>query len=139
MDGGVDAQLDALTNAWVVTQGKSTFDERRPIIARELLITWRSSPGDAVFFHALSPQHRKGYVAYLRAILNVQEATVARRVPDLRDATMAAKRIARLKSPYVFHLSQTLGHVFAAIGLPAQYEASRDAFIAWRVTGYGGA
>lgn len=137
--GGVDAQLDALTVAWLVTQGKSTFAERRPVLARELLDHLGRLPGDAVFLHALSQRHRAGYVAYLRSIVNVQETTVARRVRDLRDATMTVKRIARLKSPYVFHLSQALGHVFSAIGLPAQYEASREAFIARRLTDYGGA
>jgi hypothetical protein len=137
--GGVDPQLDALTVAWLVTQGKSTFEDRRPVLARELLDQLGRLPGDAVFLHALSQQHQVGYVAYLRSIVNVQEATVARRVRDLRDATMTVKRIARLRSPYVFHLSQALGHVFSAIGLPSQYEASRDAFIARRVTDYGGA
>jgi hypothetical protein len=139
VSGDVDAQLDALTAAWIVSQGKSTFEERRPIIAREALDQLGRLPGDALFLHALSEQHRDGYVAYLRVILNVEEATVARRVPDLRDATMSAKRIARLTSPYVFHLTQALGQVFSAIGLPSRYESSRDAFISLRVTDYGGA
>lgn len=138
VDGRADAQLDALTVAWIATQGKSTFDERRPILAREFLDQLARLPGDAVFLHALSRQHRDGYVAYLRAVMNVDEGAVARRTPDLRDATVSAKRISRLTSPYVFHLSQALGHVFAAIGLPAQYETSRDAFIAGRAAEYGG-
>jgi hypothetical protein len=137
--GGVDTQLDALTVAWIVTQGKSTFHERRPVLARELLDQLARLPGDAVFLHALSQGHRSGYVAYLRSIVNVRETAVARRFRELGDATMTVKRISRLKSPYVFHLSQALGHVFSAIGLPAQYEASRDAFIAGRVTDYGDA
>jgi hypothetical protein len=136
--GGLDPQLDALTTAWLVTQGKSTFEERRPALARELLDHLGRLPGDAIFLHGLSPYLRTGYVAYLRAIVNVDEGTVARRVPDLRDASAAAKRIARLTSPYVFHLSQALGQVFSAIGLPSRYETSRDAFIAHRMAHYGG-
>lgn len=135
----VDAQLDALTAAWLVTQGKSTFEERRPILAREVLDQLARLPGDAIFLHALSSQLRDGYVAYLRAITNVDEAAVARRAPDLRDATMSAKRIARLTSPYVFHLTQALGQVFSAIGLPSSYESSREAFISRRISDYGGA
>ncbi len=135
--GGFDLQLDALTTAWVATQGKSTFEERRPALARELFDQLGRLPGDAVFLHGLSPRHRSGYVAYLRAIVNVDERTVARRVPDLRDGAVAAKRIARLTSPYVFHLSQMLGQVFSAIGLPERYESSRDAFIVSQVAHYG--
>lgn len=136
--GGLDLQLDALTHAWLVTQGKSGFAERRQVVARELLDLLGRLPSDAMFLHGLSPRYRCGYVAYLRAILNVDEATVARRVPDLRDSSVTAKRIARLTSPYVFHLSQALGHVFSAIGLPSHYEASRDAFIVRRAADYGG-
>jgi hypothetical protein len=136
--GGFEPQLDALTHAWLVTQGKSGFAERRQVQARELVDLLGRLPGDAVFLHGLSPRHRDGYVAYLRAILTVDEATVARRVPDLRDGSVKAKRISRLSSPYVFHLSQALGQVFSAIGLPSRYEVSRDAFIARRAADYGG-
>jgi hypothetical protein len=136
-DGGFDTQLDALASAWLVTQAKSGFTERRQVLARDVLSTLNNLPGDAVFLHGLSPQYRLGYVVYLRAILNVDERAVARRVTDLRDSTVAAKRIARLTSPYVFHLSQALGHVFSAIGLPAHYEASREAFINRRADVYG--
>jgi hypothetical protein len=136
--GGFSAQLDALATALIVTQGKSTFDERRSLLARELLDQLGRLPGDAIFLHALSPRHRQGYVAYLRALVNVQDATVARSVRDLNDATTSAKRIARLGSPYVFHLTQALGHVFSAIGLPSSYEESRDAFITQCGTHYGG-
>jgi hypothetical protein len=135
--GGLDPQLDALTHAWLVTQGKSGFAERRRVFARELLDLLGRLPGDAVFLHGLSPRHRGGYVVYLRAILNVDEAAVACSVPDLREGSVTAKRIARLSSPYVFHLSQALGQVFSAIGLPSRYEESRDAFIARRASDYG--
>ena len=136
--GPIDSQIDALTTAWLVTQGKSTFEDRRPVIAREVLDQLAGLPGDAIFLHALSEHDRGGYVAYLRAIMNVDEETVARRVPDLRDATMSSKRIARLTAPYVFHLTQALGQVFSAIGLPTGYESSREAFISLRITDYGG-
>ena len=36
--GGFGTQLDALANALIVTDGKSSFDERRSRLARELLI-----------------------------------------------------------------------------------------------------
>ncbi|BAK36319.1 hypothetical protein MLP_33050 [Microlunatus phosphovorus NM-1] len=37
-----------------------------------------------------------------------------------------SKRIARLSSPYRYRLTQQLGDVFAAIGLPEEYERRRD-------------
>jgi hypothetical protein len=135
--GGLEGQLDALAAALVATQGKSTFDERRATVARELLDQLGRLPGDAIFLHALSRQYSNGYVAYLRALVNIDEGTVARRARDLSDGATGAMRISRLASPYVFHLSQALGHVFSAIALPAQYESSREAFIAGRAAEYG--
>ena len=58
--GDVDSQLDALTAARAVTQGKFNFDEQRPIVAREVLGQLSGLPGDAIFLHGLSGQHRDG-------------------------------------------------------------------------------
>jgi hypothetical protein len=136
--GGFERQLHALARAQMVAQGTDDFETRRSTAARDMLDRLSALPGDAVFLHSLSPTKTEGYVVYLRTVINIQEDAVATNVPALRSGTVSAKRIARLTSPYIFHITQQLGQVFSAIGLPAPYETSRAAFIETRATGYKG-
>lgn len=81
-------------------------------------------PGDAMFLNELSPTHGAGYVAYLRRIIEVNDAHVVRstfRLPPIANYL----RISRLRPPYVYSLSQRFGAVFSAIGLPSDYEDAR--------------
>lgn len=86
----------------------------------------RSLPGDAFFIGSLGNHHQRGYIAYLRVLREVQEAEIAIKQPDLSKPTVRAKRISRLKSPYVYQMTKQLADVFSAIGLPVEYEENRD-------------
>lgn len=85
-------------------------------------------PGDALFIDQLSSVHQRGYVAYLRRVVEVAEgAARTTMIPSEDTAGEQYVRISRLTSPYVFALTQQFGAVFSAIGLPSSYETARSA------------
>lgn len=88
----------------------------------------KNLPGDSFFIGSIgdAPRLRAGFVAYLRILRELHPANVALRPADLRSADVRVKRIARLKSPYVYKLTQQLAAVFSSIGLPTVYESERD-------------
>ena len=69
-------------------------------VAGELTSSVRKLPGDALFMNEVSPEHREGYVAYLRRVVEVNEEAVVTttfRIP----AGARYLRISRLRPPYV--------------------------------------
>lgn len=82
-------------------------------------------PGDAFFVGSLGSSLADGYIAYLRLVREVRDTQIALKPADLSRTDVLAQRISRLTSPYVYRLTQQLADVFAAIGLPAAYEANR--------------
>ena len=66
-----------------------------------------------------------GYVAYLRLLRELKETQVALKASNM-SSTITHERIGHLNSPYLYHLTQQLGAVFASIGLPEEYEESRN-------------
>jgi hypothetical protein len=97
-------------------------------VMMDLASTMKVLPGDALFLNELSAQHAEGYIAYLRRIVEVGETSVSRSSSRIsHDASYL--RISRLRSPYVYALSQQFGAVFSSIGLPVEYEVARDALI----------
>jgi hypothetical protein len=91
---------------------------------------FRDLPGDAFFIGTVGEGQRAGYVAYLRMVREIRQPEIAIRFSDTRGETARARRIARLTPPYVHRLTQQLGDVFAAIGLPTEYEDRRSECIA---------
>ncbi|MDP9223480.1 MAG: hypothetical protein M3P18_06420, partial [Actinomycetota bacterium] len=85
----------------------------------------RSLPGDALFLNCLGPEYTSGYVCYLRVLRDIGDPDIAVR-PRERAAGAPAERIGHLRSPYVYRLTQQLAEVFSSIGLPDEYEQSRD-------------
>lgn len=83
-------------------------------------------PGDAFFLNALHSTLMTGYVAYLRLVRELYQPHVAIRPRDLETQNVSVRRISRLRSPYLYRLTQQLADVFAAIGLPGHYEKTRD-------------
>lgn len=88
----------------------------------------RDLPGDAFFIGSIGevPELRVGFIAYLRVLRELHPTQVALRPADLRSADVRVKRIARLRSPYLYRLTQQLASVFSSIGLPTAYETERD-------------
>jgi len=133
----LEAQITSLVEAKRLSGSNKDPASIRLTLARENLDRLRNLPGDALFLHSLAGDQTAGYVVYLRRIDNVAEQAVARRSHEASGRTMLAQRISRLSSPYVFRLTQQLGHVFASIGLPGTYEASREEFIVTRANTLG--
>ena len=83
-------------------------------------------PGDAFFIGRIGKGLEIGYVVYLRHLREIRDSDIATSVPDLRRPGIRARRIARLRSPYVYRLTEQLADVFASIGLPEEYERRRS-------------
>jgi hypothetical protein len=125
-------QFELLVQARVLATGKAATADTVAKLVRENL-DLEHLPGDAFFLHSLGSGQRAGYVVYLRRFENVGDGDIALRTIDLHGGARPAIRIARLRSPYIFRLTQQLAQVFADIGLPGSYEASRARFTTERV------
>lgn len=119
--------FDVLLNALVHVRMRQAGSREQVLskIWQEIETSVAALPGDAFFIGSIGPHQGRGYVAYLRLVREIEQGRIAVRQTDLRDSAFRAKRIAALKSPYVFRLTQQLAEVFAAIGLPSEYEDAR--------------
>ncbi len=123
--------FEKLADALVRTRGRTTTVEKaREAFWAEVEAHFRDLPGDAFFIGSVSEEQRAGYVAYLRMVREIRQSEIAIRFSEIRGETARARRIARLTPPYVYRLTQQLGDVFAAIGLPTEYETRRSECIA---------
>ena len=86
----------------------------------------RNLPGDAFFIGHIVASDARGFVAYLRLVRELRTDALATRPADVQRGA-SARRIAKLKSPYLYRLTQQLASVFSDIGLPADYESHRQA------------
>lgn len=125
-------EFDPLIEA--IGRGRAALNNGSPpeIIARHLgNLRGRllELPGDAMFLSRIGPDHDRGYVAYLRLLPTVARDHIAVNVPETLQGR-AYERIARLRSPYIYGLTQRLAAVFSSIGLPSDYEEARSSQIA---------
>jgi hypothetical protein len=125
---GFDTQFDVIVRIREL-RSKSKQPARQAIWS-EIHGHVRSLPGDAFFIGVLDRERREGYVAYLRLLREIRHTEIAIRQTDFRSSDVRSQRIARLGSPYIYRLTQQLGDVFSAIGLPAEYEQQRDGLLA---------
>lgn len=131
--GTFDEQVDALTRLrWHRSKkaAKATWSEISSLVKR--------LPGDAFFIGTLAVGYESGYVAYLRLVRDVRQDEVAIRQSDLGRESAKARRIARLRSPFIHALTQQLGAVFSSIGLPTRYEDNRSRLVSVLEAGRGG-
>lgn len=123
------AAIRPLAAAKFALGDSKTLEKSESSVASELASTLKKLPGDALFLNEVSPEHAQGYVVYLRRVIEVNESAIVRSLARLpSDAKFL--RASRLRSPYVYALSQQFGAVFSAIGLPTVYENARDSLIA---------
>jgi hypothetical protein len=123
--GEISLLLDAFASAkFAMGEGKSK-NSTRAGVAKELAASLKTLPGDAIFISSLADDARDGYVAYLRRIHEVQDHHVTRSTVSVpKDAQFY--RMGRLTAPYIYALTQQVGTVFGAIGLPTEYEIKRS-------------
>ncbi|WP_285138521.1 hypothetical protein [Microbacterium sp. lyk4-40-TSB-66] len=115
---------DALLRGAVLTGSKD-----RSAAARELSgyikNAFKSTPGDALFLSAIAPSLDGGFFAYLRHHETVWATDIALGVERV---AYKYRRIGRLKERYSLALVHKFAGVFMSIGLPAEYEGSRDVY-----------
>jgi hypothetical protein len=119
----IDAHISAICLAREVMQGVKANDSKTKIW-KEVQSYLKELPGDALFIRSLTEQHTTGFVACLRFVRELKQSAVAIKAAALTSGAQA-RRIGRLRAPYVYRLTQMLGSVFSSIGLPDAYEASR--------------
>jgi hypothetical protein len=119
---------EAICNARSILQ-QSKPDTVRTNLHKDVQSHLKDLPGDALFIRALSKIHSTGFIAYLRFVRELNQTAVAIRPADLSRGAQA-RRVGRLRAPYVYRLTQMLGTVFSSIGLPQEYEAARHEIIA---------
>lgn len=96
-------------------------------LLKELDSHMRRLPGDCFFLGRANDSYADGYVVYLRVVREINQRAVALSQSDFdKDPAPVGRRIARLRSPFVYRLTQQLSEVFASIGLPSEYEQERD-------------
>ena len=121
------AQWDALVRLRV--RKGATADGAREKIWTEIRSSIKDLPGDRFFLGRIGSFVGDGWIAYLRLVREIQQEGVAIRQPDLRKRGAVARRVAHLRSPYIYRLTQQLIDVFATIGLPSEYEQSRSSVV----------
>lgn len=94
-------------------------------VLKDIEKTVESLPGDIFFISKIPDEEKNGYVAYLRLVREIDSKKIAIVAKDLRNPVTEARRIGRMKSPYLYRLTQQLAQVFSDIGLPVEYEAER--------------
>lgn len=92
---------------------------------KDIELTVGSLPGDAFFVARIPSQQAEGYVAYLRLVRELNVSQIALIPKDLKRPEVIVTRIARLRSPFLYRLTQQLAQVFSDIGLPEEYENNR--------------
>lgn len=111
---GQSLHANALDRSKLVANARSALSNR-----------FQSTPGDAIFLKSISPGYDEGYFAYLRHIEQVWEPEIAltptRNEPRYR-------RIGALSDRYIHAVVQRFALVFMPIGLPPDYEDSRNEY-----------
>jgi hypothetical protein len=124
-----DDQVEAIIR--LRTRGGSlTSENATKVIWKEIHDRVKNLPGDAFFIGCVTARFSRGHVAYLRLVREVSDDEVAIKQTDLQPGSKdRAKRIARMRSPYIFRLTQQLAAVFGAVGLPTEYEDHRQRIV----------
>ena len=122
-----DMTVDQL--ATIMAELRVASDPKKPPSAAGVLDDLPESvtklPGDAFFIGRIAGVAESAFVAYLRLVRELSSAAVAILPRELRRSGVQARRIAHLRSPFVYRLTQQLAQVFSDIGLPRDYETQR--------------
>ena len=99
---------------------------RRDRVHEELRTSIDNLPGDAFFLSGLGFPAHVPSIAYLRFVREVPLEHLSVTSPTASEPDSVAYRIARLRPPFVYRVTQQLAHVFSDIGLPSSYETRRS-------------
>lgn len=93
---------------------------------------FRNPPGDAMFLSAIADGLGDGYFVSLRHITQVVETDVALR---FKYGNHRYQRISRLTDRFIHFLVQRFAMVFLPIGMPKEFEETRDLIALMKVEG----
>jgi hypothetical protein len=124
-DGSFGVQSAAPGDAYCVLSRAPDHDAAAQRIGNELENYLANLPGDALFLSRVASDHAAGYICYLRVLRDIADGDIAIRPRQALEGARAC-RVAHLRSPYLYRLTQQLAEVFTAIGLPEEYEESRS-------------
>lgn len=119
LDGAVKQLVDAQVE---IPNGKKATTAQREV-TDALKAHYAKPPGDALFLSAVAPNMDAGYFVYLRHLEQIREPEIATG-PTRIPATY--RRLSRLQDRFIHAVSQQFALVFMAIGLPREYEETRD-------------
>lgn len=116
--------LESLRRCYALKNKKATPTDHSEL-AREVHNSVLNLPGDVFYLSGLLEYEAFGLFGMLRHITQCNLSDIGLSPDELRFGSARARRVARLKAPYLFALTQNLGRVFTDIGLPASYEERR--------------
>lgn len=124
-DDGLMGLVNLLATLRAINGGNASNKNSHAVLD-ELAKEIKDLPGDAFFIGCIESGRADGFVAYLRFVRELHTEAIALQSSDLKKTTTKVRRIARLRSPFIYRLTQQLGNVFADIGLPGEYEEKRS-------------
>jgi hypothetical protein len=115
-----EPDMHLLRKCHALAKGNSASDDS--LLAKAFQSAISDSPGDVFHLPVLPDRDDEGLFLMLRHISQCEVADITTRPDELRFGIAKAKRIARVTAPYRYAITQSLGRVFADIGLPKEYE-----------------
>jgi hypothetical protein len=98
-------------------------------VVNESVDAIKKLPGDKMYLNQISSRRQNGNVVYLRMLREVKDTAIAITYDQFMDSETLARRTGRLRSPYIYRLTQMLGAVFSDIGLSGRHENERDSIV----------
>lgn len=122
---GASADMELLKSCYMREYLKSSSDFHGALI-KDVKKDISGLPGDIFFLSHIEKSEASGYFVLLRYVSQCTTETVGRSMIDMRNGAQA-RRIARIRAPYLYALTQQLGRVFSDIGLPDEYNTRMQA------------
>ncbi|MGW1509141.1 hypothetical protein [Streptomyces sp. NPDC002394] len=131
------ARIEELTTS--LDKARKPKKASKETLRKEIRNKLKSFPGDSLYLSRPSPAHGGGYVVMLRLIRSIEDSNVSLRPSDeyYSPGRHRARRVARLKTLYCHRVVQQMAQVFTDIGLPTDYEDSRNSHLDEYVESWG--
>jgi hypothetical protein len=128
------SSIDEALNGFVDAQVTANETVKREMaisrVQEAVRDAFRNTPVDAMFLSSISSGQGDGYFAHLRHVTQVKETDVAL---GFRYGNHRYQRISRLTDRFIHALVQQFALVFLRIGLPKEYEDTRDRIASMKV------
>ena len=119
----LESALETIIQAQACIPNAKKESNVRSELRNRITQNYTNPPGDAIFLSAIAPSHENGYFAYLRHLEQINQNEIQTAPSRTKNAY---RRIGRLRDRYTHALVQRFAMVFMSIGLPSDYEETRD-------------